>query len=110
MQKTKFRGGNIRKIAANLERHGVALQLKIGSGDACGQWLLKPTQDRPHTRREFASPKRLGDVIVGPKVQTADSVFFTSPCRQKNNGDASKVGAFANLAADFKAAVTGNHN
>lgn len=110
MQQAKFRGSDVREIAAHRERHGLTMQLKIGSGNASSQRLLKPTQDRTDTRRKFASPKRFGDVIVGPKIQTADPVFFACPCRQENNGDAGKIGAFANLPADLQAAVTGDHN
>ena len=86
------------------------MQFEIRSSNACSQRLLKPTQDGPHPRRELPSSKRFGDVIVGPKIQTADPIFLACSCSQKNNGDASKIGAIANLPADLKPAVTGNHN
>ena len=62
------------------------------------------------SRRELPGSKRLGDVIVGPKIQTTDPIFLACFRSQKNNGDAGKIAAFANLPADLKPAVTGNHN
>jgi hypothetical protein len=86
------------------------MQIKIGSGNACRQRLLKTPQDRTDPSCEFASPKRFGDVIVGPKIQAADSVLFTCTRGKKDDGDTGQVTAFTNLAADFKTTVTGNHN
>src|SRR5882724_5661439 len=110
MQKAKFRGGHVSRCSANDERHGITVQLKIGSCDAGGQRLLKTPQHRPDTRCELASPERFGDVVVSAKIQAAYPVFFAGPCSQKDDGNAGKIAAFANLPANFKAAVTGNHD
>ena len=109
MQQAEFRGCNVRGLSAHGERHGVTMQFEIRSGNACGQRLFKTTKDCPYARCEFASPERFGDVIVGAKVQAANAVFFACARREKNNWDAREVIAFANLAADFKTAVAGNH-
>src|SRR5579864_9546973 len=105
MQQTEFGSRNVRRLSADDERHGVTMQFKIRSGNACGQRLLKAPQHRADARCKFACSKRFGDVIVGAKVQAAHAVFFTCARSQKNNRDARKVAAFANLAADFKTAV-----
>ena len=97
-------------VAAHRERHGVATQFEIGSGDAGSQRLLKAPQHSPHARCEFAGAERFGDVIVGPKIQAADAIFLTCPRGKKDDRNAGKVMSFTNLAADFKAAVTRNHN
>src|ERR1700731_2425132 len=110
MQKTKFRGGHVSWRSANDESHGIAVQLKIGSGDAGGQRLFKTPQYGPDARCELASPERLGDVVVSAKIKAAHPVFFAGPCSQKDYGDASKVAALADLTADFKAAVPGYHD
>jgi hypothetical protein len=110
MQNTKFRGGNPRGLTAHFERHGVTMQFKVGSGNACGQWLLKTPQHRPDARCKFASAERFGDVIVGAKIQTANAVFLSCTGREKNDWYAGQITAFANLATDFKAAVSGNHD
>ena len=110
MQQAKFRGGYVSKLAAHCERHGVTMQFKIRSGNAGGQRLLKAPQNRPDSRCKLANSKRFGDVIVGPKVKAADAVFLAGAGRKKNNWNAGKVTAIANLAANFKAAVAGNHD
>lgn len=110
MQQTEFSGRNVRGLSADDERHGVAMQFEIRSGNACGQRLLKTPQHGPDARRELASSKRFGDVIVGANVQAANAVFLPGARGQENNRDARKVTAFANLAADFKTAVAGNHD
>src|SRR5438309_1635728 len=110
MQQTEFRRGHVREFPAHCERHGVIMQFKIRSGNACGQRLLKTPQHRPDARCEFANAERLRDVIVGAKVQAANAVFLTGACGKKNDGDAGEITALANLAANFKAAVPGNHD
>ena len=110
MQQTEFGGCNVRGISADSERHGVTMQFEIGSGDAYGQGLLKTPQHRPDARCKFASAERFGDVIVGAKIQTAHAVFLPCTGREKNDWYAGKITAFADLAADFKAAVSGNHD
>ena len=110
MQQTKFGGGNVSKFAAHHKRHGVTMQFKIWGGDACGQGLLKTPQHRPDARCEFANPERLGDVIIGAQVQAANAIFLTGARGEKNDRNACKVTALANLAADFKAAMSGNHD
>ena len=110
MQQTEFSGGDVCWLAAHFERHGVTMQFEVGSGDACGQWLLKTPQHRADARREFARPKGFGDVIVRAKVEAANTVFLTCARGQKNDWDAGEVTAFADLAANFKAAVSGNHD
>ena len=110
MQKAKFRCGHVGRSPANDERHGIAVQLKIGSCDAGGQRLLKTPQHRPDTRCKLASPERFGDVVVSAKIKAAYAVFFAGPGSKKDDGDAGKVAAFADLTADFKPAVTGNHD
>ena len=86
------------------------MQFEVGSGDACGQRLLKTAQHRPDTRCKLANAERFGDVIVGPKIQAANAVFLTCAGRQENDWDAGEVTAFPDLAADFKAAMSGNHD
>ena len=110
MQQSEFSGGNVSKFAAHHERHGVTMQFKVRSGDACGQRLLKAAQHRPDAGCEFANAERLGDVIVGAKIQAANAVFLASARREKNDRDTGEITALANLAADFKAAVSGNHD
>jgi len=110
MQQTKFRSRDVCELAAHRERHGITMQLKIRSGNACSERLLKPAQNRTHPRCKFPGSKWLGDVIVGPKIQTTDAVFLACPRREKNNGDGGEIGALANFPADLKTAVTGNHN
>src|SRR6476661_1671850 len=104
MQQTKFRGRDVCELAAHRERHGITMQLKIRSGNACSERLLKSTQNRPHPCCKFPSAKWLGDVSVGPKIQTANPVFLACPRREENNGDGGEVGALANFPADFKTA------
>ena len=110
MQQAEFGGRNVRWLAAHFERHGVTMQFEVGSGDASGQRLLKTPQHRPDAGSQLASAERLGDVIVGAKVQAANAVFLTCARGQKNDRDAGKITALANLAANFKAAVPGNHD
>ena len=110
MQQSEFGGRNIRGLSADHERHGVAMQFEIGSGNAGGQRLLKAPQHGPDAGCEFASPERFGNVIVRAKIQAANAILLTSARGQENNRDARKVTAFANLAADFKTAVAGNHD
>jgi len=110
MQQAEFRGCDVSKLAAHRERHGVTMQFEIGSGDAYGQGLLKTPQHRPDARCEFASAERFGDVIVGAKIQAAHAVFLTGTRSQKDDWDSSEITAFPDLAADFKAAVSGNHD
>ncbi len=110
MQQAEFSGGDVRGLAADHERHGVTMQFKVWSGDACGQGLLKTPQHRPDAGCKFANAERLSDVIVGAKVQAANAVFLTCARGQENDRDAGKITALANLAADFKAAVSGNHD
>jgi hypothetical protein len=86
------------------------MQFKVGSGDACGQGLLKTPQHRPDAGCKFASAERFGDVIVGANIQAANAVFLTCARRQKNDRDAGEITALANLAANFKAAMSGNHD
>src|SRR6478672_1225767 len=110
MQQAEFSCCYAGGLSAHSEGHGVTMQFEIGSGNAGSQRLLKTPQHRPDTRCKFASPERFGDVIVGPKVQAPHSVFFTCPRSQKNDGNAGKIVVFTDLAADFKAAVTWNHD
>ena len=110
MQQTKFRRGNVRGFAAHFKGHGVTMQFKIWSSDACGQRLLKTPQHRPDAGCKLANAERFGDVIVGAEIEAANSVFLTCAGRQENDWDAGEVSAFPDLAADFKAAMPGNHD
>jgi hypothetical protein len=110
MHQSKFRRGDVRGLAAHFERHGLTMQFKVWSGDARSQGLLKASEYRPDAGCEFANAERFGDVIVGTKIQAANAVFLTGAGRQENDWDAGKITAFPDLAADFKAAVSGNHD
>jgi hypothetical protein len=110
VQEAEFSGSDGSWRSANDERHGIAVQLKIGSSDAGGQRLFKTPQYRPDTRCELASPERFSDVVVSAKIQAAYPVFFTGPSSQKDDRNAGKIAVLADLTAYFKAAVTGNHN
>jgi hypothetical protein len=110
MQQAEFRGCYIGWLAAHRERHGVTMQFEIRSGNARSQRLLKTSQNRSDAGREFSSPEWLRDVIIGAKVQAAHAIFLTCSRSKKDDGNVGQITALANLPADFKAAVTGNHN
>jgi hypothetical protein len=86
------------------------VQFEVGRGDAGGQGLLKPPQHRPDAGGKLARAERLGDVVVGAKVQPANAVFFTRPGSEKDYWNAGKITAFPDLPADIKTAAAGHHD
>ena len=86
------------------------MQFEVRSGDAGSYGLLETPQHRSGPGGKFARPERLGDVIVGAKVQAADAVFFSRFGGEKDDGNAGQFTALADLTAHFKPAVTGHHD
>src|SRR6476646_5989400 len=110
MQQPKFSGRNLCRRSPDGERHGVAVQFKVRRADAGGHRLFKASQYGPYPGGKLACAERLGDVVVGAKVEPAYAIGFTRFGGEKEYRNAREVVACPDLPADFKAALARDHD
>src|SRR5260370_4076052 len=106
----EFRGGYVDQLASHAERHGIAAQFRIASGDARCNRLLEASEDGLHARDKLARAEWLADVVVGSQIEALNAIGFGRFGGEENDGDLGQVTARANLLAALKAAVAGHHH
>src|SRR5260370_38309636 len=106
----EFRGGYVDQLASHAERHGIAAQFKIASGDVRCHRLLEASQDGLHARDKLARAEWLADVVVGSQIEALNAIGFGRFGGEENDGDLGQVTARANFLADLKAPIARHHH
>src|SRR5260370_25738642 len=103
-------GGYVDQLASHAERHRIAAQFKIASGDVRCHRLLEASQDGLHARDKLARAEWLADVVVGSQIEALNAIGFGRFGGEENDGGLGQVTARANLLADLKAAISRHHH
>src|SRR5260370_27456635 len=101
----EFRGGYVDQLASHAERHGIAAQFKIASGDVRCHRLLEASQDGLHARDKLARAEWLADVVVGSQIAALNAIGFGRFGGEENDGDLGQVTARADLLSAPTSAV-----
>ncbi len=64
-------------------------------------------EHRAHARGEFAEAERLGDVVIGAKLEPGHAIVFGGPRRQHDDGHVTRIRSRSQNAAHFHAADDG---
>src|SRR5262245_14750240 len=59
--------------------------------------VLNDTAADAHPSQELRERKRLSNIIIGPQIESVDSVSFLDPCRDQDNIDVFKRWVAAEL-------------
>src|SRR5208282_684687 len=111
VEQAEFGGGGGNEAAAYSEGHGRRIDFDLADFDRTRRKrTLEAAQHCFDAGDEFAWAERLGDVVVGTKLEAKNAVGLAAFCGQENHWDGGESGSLTNGAADFEAVFAGDHD
>ena len=111
VEQTELSGSGGHHGTANGESHGGRINLDFADGHRAGrQGALEAAENGFDTSHKFARTKRLGDVVVGAKLEAKNTVGFTALGCEKNDGNCREARSLADVATDLEAILAWDHD
>src|SRR5215469_1058921 len=112
LKETELTHGGQDIVSADLNRHAGDVDFEIAEAKhLCpGSRVTQSAQHSSNACHEFARTERLGDVVIAAQFQPFHAISFRGFRGEKDDGNGRQSGRLPNLAAQFKAVDSGQHD